>query len=107
MPFSASFVQQFSVDMHAVFIRTGYIKAARTHGSVIEIRTVLQRKQIWIDSLPELVAERGTQVFNNESITLLAIAASAVALGYGQFYFCHGFDPRFFCEKQSNRLYLS
>ena len=80
---------QFPVNGNPSFIRTCYVKAFLTSASIIQISAVLQGKQVGINSVPQFVAERRTQILNHKYIAFLTVVTPAAALGNSQFYFCH------------------
>ena len=81
------------MDTDPAFVRAFGIEHLSLRRAVIKDSAVLQRENIRVNAVPQFVAQRRTEVFDDELLTLLEISAPAAAGSDGKFDFRHSWRP--------------
>ena len=76
----------FAVDHDPPAVGAFGVKAGGSGIAIVQIAAVLQDADIGIDIVPQLMAQGRAQIFHDEFITGLEMAAAAAAFGDGELY---------------------
>jgi len=79
-----------AVDAYAPAVGTLRVELLSAGISVVQLRAVEQGEDVRVNMVPQLMAQRRTQVLDDELVARLAVPAATAAFGNGESDFRHG-----------------